>query len=46
MDQELDFRRLENDVKPRRSHTQIENANRERDTKITNAQRDLINKRY
>lgn len=41
MDQELDFRRLENGVKPRRSHTR---ANRERD--ITNAQRDLINKRY
>lgn len=43
MDQELDFRRLENGVKPRRSHTR---ANRERDTKITNAQRDLINKKY
>ncbi|KYN50028.1 hypothetical protein ALC62_00055, partial [Cyphomyrmex costatus] len=41
-DQELDFRRLKNNVRPRRSHTR---TNRERDIKIINAQKDLINKR-
>lgn len=42
-DQELDFRRLTNGIRSRRSRTRI---NRERDTKIFNAQTDLVNKRY
>jgi len=42
-DQELDFRRLKNGIQPRRAHTQ---ANKERNTKIINAQKSLIEKRY
>lgn len=42
-DQELDFRRLNNGIRSRRNRSR---ANRERDTKIINAQQDLVNKRY
>lgn len=42
-DQELDFRRLKNGITSRRNRSR---ANRERDTKIINAQQDLVNKRY
>lgn len=42
-DQELDLRRLKNDIQPRRAHTRI---NRQRNTKIINAQKSLIEKRY
>lgn len=42
-DQELDFRRLQNSVAPRRRRTRV---TRQRDTLIINAQTDLVNKRY
>jgi len=42
-DQELDLRRLNNGVRPRRLRTR---ANKELDSKIINAQQDLVNKRY
>lgn len=42
-DQELDLRRLNNGVRPRRLRTK---ANRELDSKIINAQEDLVNQRY
>jgi len=41
--QELDFRRLKNGIRSRQNRSR---ANRERDTKIINAQQDLVNKRY
>ncbi|XP_070168069.1 uncharacterized protein [Polyergus mexicanus] len=41
-DQELDLRRLNNGVRPRRLRTR---ANRELDSKIINAQKDLVNQR-
>ncbi|XP_070167590.1 uncharacterized protein [Polyergus mexicanus] len=41
-DQELDLRRLNNGVRPRRLRTR---ANREFDSKIINAQKDLVNQR-
>ncbi|XP_012218106.2 uncharacterized protein [Linepithema humile] len=41
-DQELDLRRLKNDIQPRRTHTR---TNRERNTKNINAQKNLIEKR-
>lgn len=43
VDQELDLRRLKNGIQPRRVHTR---ANRNRNTKIFNAQKSLIEKRY
>ncbi|XP_032687583.1 uncharacterized protein LOC116851855 [Odontomachus brunneus] len=41
-DQELDLRRLKNGVRPRRPRTR---TNKELDTKIINAQEDLVNQR-
>ncbi|XP_025156842.1 uncharacterized protein LOC109504175 [Harpegnathos saltator] len=41
-DQELDLRRLENGIKPRRPRT---GANRENDSKMRHAQEDLVNER-
>lgn len=43
VDQELDLRRLKNGIQPRRAHTR---TNKERNTKIINAQKSLIEKRY